>query len=102
MKIKKGDKVQIMKGKDRGKVAKVVKVFPSENKVLIEGANLRKSFERPRKQGQKGQIVDKMAPLHVSNIMIIDPKTDKPTRIGSKMIGDKKTRVSKRSGTELA
>ncbi|MFA6006423.1 MAG: 50S ribosomal protein L24 [Candidatus Paceibacterota bacterium] len=101
MKIKKGDKVMVVKGKDRGKVAKVLRAFPADNKVLVEGVNIKKSHQKPRKQGQKGQIVEQAAPMHVSNVMIVDPKSDKPTRTGVKMIGEKKTRVTKKSGAEL-
>ena len=101
MKIKKGDKVMVVKGKDRGKVAKVLRAYPADDKVLVEGVNIKKAHQKPRKQGQKGQVVDQAAPIHVSNVMIIDPKSDKPTRMGSKLIGDKKTRIAKRSGSEL-
>lgn len=101
MKIKKGDKVMVVKGKDRGKVAKVLRAFPQEDKVLVEGVNMKKSHEKPKKQGKNGQIVEKPAPMHVSNVMIVDPKSDKPTRVGSKMIGEKKTRIAKKSGAEL-
>ena len=91
----------VVKGKDRGKVAKVLRAFPAGNKVLVEGINIKKSHQKPRKQGQKGQVVQAPAPMHVSNVMIVDPKSDKPTRTGMKMIGDKKIRVTKKSGAEL-
>lgn len=91
----------IMKGKDRGKVAKVLRVYPKKDNVLIDGVNIKKNHKKPRKQGQKGQVVDMAAPMHISNVMIIDPKTDRPSRIASKIIGDKKTRVAKKSGAEL-
>jgi len=80
MKIKKGDKVKIIKGKDRGKIAKVLVALPAEDRVLVDGVNIKKAHQKPRKQGQKGQVVDRPAPIHVSNVMLIDPKSDKPTR----------------------
>lgn len=101
MQIKKGDKVMVVKGKDRGKVAKVLRAYPAEEKVLVDGMNIKKAHQKPRKQGQKGQVVSQPAPMHVSNVMIVDPKSDKPTRMGSKMIGEKKTRIAKKSGAEL-
>ena len=80
MKIKRGDKVKIIKGKDRGKIAKVLVALPAEDRVLVDGVNIKKAHQKPRKQGQKGQVVDRPAPIHVSNVMLIDPKSDKPTR----------------------
>ncbi len=101
MKIKKGDNVIIIAGKDRGKDGKVIKSLPAESKVVVEGINMKKKNQRARKGGQKGQIVEFAAPIHVSNVMIKDPKTGKPTRVGMKMDGNKKVRVSKKSGLEL-
>ncbi len=101
MNIKKGDTVIVTTGKDKGKKAKVLSAFPRENKVLVEGVNMQKKHERARKAGQKGQVISRAMPLNVSNVMIVDPKTGKGTRVGYKMIGDKKVRVAVGSGTEL-
>jgi len=101
MKIKKDDNVIVVAGKDKGKNGKVIKAIPSSDKVVVEGVNIKKKHMRPRKSGQKGQIVEIAAPVHVSNVMIKDPKTGKPSRIGMKTVGDKKVRISKKSGEEI-
>lgn len=80
MKLKKGDKVQIMRGKDRGKTGKVLLFSPKKNQVVVEGLNLHFRHLRPRKSGEKGQRVEYPAPIHASNVMILDVKTNKPTR----------------------
>ena len=92
----------VMKGKDAGKSGVIEKAFPKEGKVLILGVNLRKKHEKARKEGQKGQTVERPMPLQASNVMIIDPKGGKPTRTTTKMVGDKKVRIAKKSGAELA
>ncbi len=99
MKIKKEDKVIVISGKDKGKTGKVLKAVPAENKVIVEGVNLKKKHQKASKGGQKGQIIDKTFPIDVSNVMLIDSKGGKPTRIGSKMVGDKKVRLAKKSNT---
>ncbi len=101
MNIKKGQTVIVIAGKDKGKQAKVLKAFPAMNKIIVEGVNVVKRHQRARKSGQKGQIIDTAMPVHVSNVMVVDPKTGKGTRIGAKMVGEKKVRVTKKSGTEL-
>ena len=98
MKIKRGDNVIIISGKDRGKTGKVLTVVPSKSLVVVEGANLKKKHQKPRRSGQKGQIIDIAAPLHVSNVQIVDPKTGKGTRVGFQIQKDKKVRVAKKSG----
>lgn len=102
MKIKKGDQVEIIAGKDRGKRGEVTHVFPSDDKVVVKGANLIKRHIRATKNGEKGQRIEKEAPLHVSNVMLVCPHTGKPTRIGYKMEADEKVRVSKQSGKVIA
>jgi len=82
MRIKKSDTVLIISGKDRGKKGKVIKALPKENKIVVEGVNLRKKHTRPRRQGEKGQIVEIAAPFDVSNVKLICPKCKKPTRVG--------------------
>jgi large subunit ribosomal protein L24 len=101
MKIRKDDNVIVISGKDKGKTGKVLKAFPRENKVLITGVNVIKRHERPRKSGSKGQVVDKTMPINASNVMIVDPKDGKRTRIGLKFEAGKKTRVTKNSGSTL-
>ena len=101
MKIKKGDTVLIISGKNRGKRGKVLQVFPREGRVVVEGVNLRKKHSRPRRAGEKGQIVEMPAPLHVSNIKIICSKCRKATRIGYKIVDKKKFRICKKCGQEI-
>lgn len=99
MKIKKDDKVIIICGKDRGKVGKVMQVFPKEKKVVVEGLNIRYKNIKPKKQGEKGQRLEFSAPLEASNVMLIDPKSGRCTRIGYKILENKeKVRISKKSG----
>ncbi|MCW9054480.1 MAG: 50S ribosomal protein L24 [Candidatus Pacebacteria bacterium] len=101
MKIKKGDKVQVIAGKDRGKTGKVLRALPREDKVVVEGVNVKKRHQRPTAQRQQGQIIDKTLPVHVSNVMVLDPKSGTPTRIGIKKVDGKYTRVAKKSNTTL-
>lgn len=88
MKILKGDKVLIIKGKDRGKSGKVLKSLPKRNKVIVEGLNKYKKNQKPKKEGEKGQIVEFERPTDVSNVCIVCPKCKKQTRVGY-MIDDK-------------
>jgi large subunit ribosomal protein L24 len=105
LKIKKGDTVQIISGKDRGLKGKVIRSFPSENKILVEGANRVTRHTRvqtSQRGSQTGGIVTQEAPIHVSNVMIVDPSDGRPTRIGYKINDDgTKVRISRRTGTEL-
>ena len=86
MKIKKGDKIKILAGKDRGKTGKVLQVFPSANRISVEGLNLLIKHMRPRKQGEKGQRIEFPAPLHLSNVILLCPKCDRPTRVSYKYL----------------
>src|SRR3989344_2159837 len=101
MKLKKGDKVIIISGKDKGKTGEIIRSFPRENRIVVAGVNLKRVHKRPTKSNQKGQIVDMAAPFHVSNAMLIDPKSNKPTRIGYEINDCKKSRVAKKSKTTL-
>ncbi len=101
MNIKKGDNVIVIAGKDKGKKGKVVRALPADHKVVVEGINMRKKHQRAGKGRQKGQIIDMAMPIHVSNVMIEDPKTGKPTRIGKRLAAGKRIRIAKKSGTEL-
>jgi large subunit ribosomal protein L24 len=96
-KIKKGDKVVILSGKDKGKTGEVTQVLPREDRVVVAGVNVVKRHQRPT-QTSAGGIEEKNAPIHISNVAIADPKTGEPTRVGFKMDGDKKVRIAKKSG----
>ena len=100
MKIKKGDEVVVISGKYKGVKGKVLQLRPTESRVVVEGVNRHKWHIKPT-QEQPGHTVDREAPIHVSNVALIDPKTKKATRVGYKMEGDKKVRVSKKSGTQI-
>lgn len=102
MKIKKGDNVIVIAGKDKGKRGTVLKSLPAREMVLVEGLNMRKRHKRGMRSNQKGQILDIAHPIHVSNVMAIDPKSDKRTRVGYKSEGEKKVRVSRKSGSTIA
>lgn len=102
MRIKKNDNVMVISGKDKGKTGKITRAFPRLDQVIVDGVNVKKKHQKARRGNQKGQIVEFAAPFHVSNVMIIDPKLKKPTRIGYITDGDKKIRVTKKSGTRLS
>ena len=102
MKIRKGDKVRVLAGKDRGKEGEVMFAFPAKNTVIVEGVNLGKKHQRPLGEGNPGGIIDRDMPMHVSNVAVISPKDGKPTRVGYKFLEDgTKVRVCKRTGAEL-
>lgn len=101
MKIKKGDKVQIMAGKDRGKQGEVFSVLPETEKVLVKGANMMKRHVKARRDGEKGERIEKESPIHISNVMLVCPHTGKPTRIGYKIEGGEKIRMSKRANKAI-
>jgi len=97
--VKKDDTVIVIAGKDKGKKGRVIAAYPRENRVLVEGVNMVKKHQKPNQQYPQGGIITKEAPIHVSNVMLIDPKSGKPTRIGYKVLENgKKVRVAKRSG----
>ncbi|HEY4489777.1 MAG TPA: 50S ribosomal protein L24 [Candidatus Paceibacterota bacterium] len=102
MKLKKGDKVIIISGKDKGKTGEIIRSLPRESRIVVAGVNLKKVHKRPTKSNQKGQIIDMAAPFHVSNAMLIDPKNNKPTRIGYEVSEGKKIRVARKSGTTIS
>ena len=97
LKIKKGDQVVILSGDDKGKTGEVLKAMPKENKVVVQGVNLVKRHTKPS-QTNPGGIVTKEAPINVSNVAIVDPKTGKATKIGYKEVDGKKVRVARKSG----
>jgi len=101
MKLKKGDNVIVIAGKEKGKSGKIVRVLVSLNKVVVEGLNVVKKHQRPRKTNEQGTIINVAMPLHVSNVMLIDPKNGKPTRTGKKKVGDKMVRIARKSKQEV-
>ena len=101
MKIKKNDQVLIISGKDRGKHGKVLDVFPKECKIVVEGVNIRKKHVKPKKSGEKGQIVETPSSFSVSNVKLICSKCGKSCRVGYKLIKDKKYRICKKCGEEV-
>lgn len=96
-KIKKGDTVKILAGKDKGKTGEVTQVLPREGRVIVAGVNVVKRHQRPT-QTSPGGIEEKNAPIHISNVALVDPKSGEATRVGFKTDGDKKVRVAKKSG----
>lgn len=96
-KIRKGDKVVVLTGKDKGRSGEVLKVMPKENRAVVQGLNIIQRHQR-QTQNQEGGILRREAPIHLSNLAVADPKDGKPTRVGFKVEGEKKVRVAKRSG----
>ena len=97
--VKKDDTVMVITGKDKGKKGRVIVAYPRENRVLVEGINMVKKHTKPSPKNPQGGIVEQEAPIHVANVMLIDPKTGLPTRVGYKVLENgKKVRVAKRSG----
>jgi len=98
MKVKKGDNVLIIAGKDKGRTAKILRALPKEKSILVEGINLKKKHVRPKREGEKGQIIEKPSAIDVSNIKIICPKCGKAVRVGYKIEGKEKNRICKKCG----
>ena len=101
MNLVKGDKVIVIAGRDKGKTGTIQKVIPEQNKVVVENVNLRKKTNKPSQKNPDGGIVEIYAPIDASNVMLVDPNTKKPTRIGHKEVKGKKVRYAKKSGTVL-
>jgi large subunit ribosomal protein L24 len=98
-KIRKGDKVEVVSGADKGKRGEVLRVIPKENRAVVQGVAIAKRHQKPRGMGQPGGIIEKEAAVNLSNLMIVDPKSDKPTRVGFKFLEDgRKVRVARVSG----
>ena len=96
--LKQGDEVIVIGGKDRGKRGRILRVEPGKDRVYVEGLNIVKRHQRPR---QVGGVIEKEGPIHVSNVMLADPKDDKPTRLGIEIHDGKRYRIARRSGTRL-
>ena len=95
MHVKKGDKVRVISGKDKGKTGVVLAAYPKDSRVLVEGVNIAKKHSKPSQVNPQGGIISFEAPIHVSNVMPIDPKTGNPTRVGYTTVDGKKVRVAK-------
>ena len=107
MRIRRDDLVMVIGGKDRGKTGRVTRVEPSKQRVYVEGLNMIKRHERPRQvSGAQraetiGGVIEREGPIHISNVMLADPKDGKPTRVGMELVDGKAYRVAKRSGTRI-
>ncbi len=105
--LKSGDEVIVIGGKDRGKRGKILRVDPKHERVIIEGLNMIKRHQKPRQVAgaqraeQVGGVIEREGPIHVSNVMLVDPKDGKPTRIGVEVQDGKRLRIARRSGTRL-
>jgi large subunit ribosomal protein L24 len=100
-KIRKGDKVVVLCGRDKGRTGEVIEVRPDEERALVRGVNMIKRHQK-QTAAQQGGIISKEAPVHLSNLALADPKNGKPTRVGFKILpGGKKVRIAKRSGVEI-
>jgi large subunit ribosomal protein L24 len=100
LKVKKGDQVVVITGREKGKRGEILRVLREENRVIVQGVNMAQRHQRQSMQ-QEGGIVQKELAIHVSNVALIDPKSDKPTRVGYKMDGERKIRIARRSGEAL-
>jgi large subunit ribosomal protein L24 len=109
LKIRSGDTVEVMSGKDSGKQGRVLRVEPKKNRLFVEGLNIVKRHQRPRslkdtqRGGKVGGVIEKEGPIHVSNVMLVDPRQNKPTRVGIERTAEGgRERIAKRSSTKLA
>ena|SRR5699024_7749180 len=101
MHVKKGDKVQVITGKDKGKQGVILQALPGQNRVIVEGVNTVKIHAKPSQENPQGGIIDQEAAIHVSNVMPLDPKSNEPTRVSYKESDGKKVRIAKKSGEVL-
>lgn len=101
LKVKKGDMVMVLAGKDRGRTGKVIKVLGKKHKVVVENINIARKHQRPTQETPRGSIIDKPMPLAISNVMVVDKTKNEPTRVGRKVVGGKRVRYAKRSGEIL-
>ena len=101
MHVKKGDKVKVLSGKDRGKQGTILEAYPKKERVVVEGVNMVKIHAKPSQDNPQGGILNQEAPIHVSNVLPIDPKSGEPTRVGYEIRDGKKVRIAKKSGEPL-
>ena len=100
--VRKGDTVMVVAGKERGKKGKVLRVIPEKGRVVVERLNMIKKHQKPTQKIRQGGIIEREGSIHLSNVMLVDPGSDKPTRVGMKELSDgKKVRVARRSGEML-
>ena len=100
--VRKGDTVMVVAGKERGKRGKVLRVIPEKSRVVVERINMIKKHQRPTQKVRQGGIIEREGSIHLSNVMLVDPGSDRPTRVGLKALSDgKKVRVARRSGEML-
>ena len=99
--IKKDDEVIVISGKDKGKTGRVLQVIPAEERVLVEGVNMMKRHTKPRPPQEPGGVIEKPAPMHLSNVALIDPKSKKATRVRIEIVDGKRVRVAARSGARI-
>ena len=106
-KIRRDDLVKVIAGKDKGKTGKVLRVEPKKNRVFVEGMNMQKRHQRPRtlrdtqRADAVGGVIEREGPIHISNVILLDPKSGDPTRVGIKREGGRRVRIAKRSGQEV-
>jgi len=100
-KIKKGDYVVVMSGKDRGTKGYVLEVLRAKDRLIVEGVNIIKKRVKPTTENPSGGIIEKEAPIHISNVMLVDPKTGEPTRVGYRYENGQKIRYAKKSGEQI-
>ena len=101
MLIKTGDKVRVIAGKDKGKEGNVKQIFAAQNRVIVEGINMVKKHQTPSNANPNGGVIETEAAINASNVMLIDPSTNEPTRVGYKFVDGKKVRVAKKSGKTI-
>jgi large subunit ribosomal protein L24 len=107
LKIRRDDTVEVMSGKDKGKTGKVLRVEPKKNRVFVEGMNIQKRHTKPRsiRDAQRaeavGGVIEQEGPIHISNVMLVDPKTNKPTRVKVSREGGQRSRIAKKSGESI-
>jgi large subunit ribosomal protein L24 len=107
LKIRRDDMVKVISGKDRGKTGRVLHVHPKRRRVVVEGINIQKVHSRPRtlrdvqRQQEVGGVIERPGPIHISNVMLVDPKSNDSTRVAIKREGGRRTRIAKRSGEEI-
>lgn len=101
MHVKKGDKVKVLSGKDKGKEGVILQAYPKKDRILVEGVNVVKKHQKPSQDNPQGGILEQEAPIHVSNVLPIDPKSNEPTRVGYEVRDGKKVRIAKKSGEAL-
>ena len=100
--LRKGDRVEVIAGADKGKRGEIMRMLPKENRAVVQGVNIAKRHTKPTGMGQPGGIIEREATIHLSNIMLIDPKTDQPTRVGFRKLDDgRKVRVNRASGQAI-